>query len=272
MRRHPDGDDMVAWFGVGWHRGPARRLLPLVLAGREALGQRGARATRPGRFTFNMSLHKAIGLVFCVPLTIVAFTGIAFAFPNMKAGTRTSRPPQRDFALWSHPSGQHSEKPAGREPIGLDEFAEIIEREFPNRAWTTSASAARQGGVYAAWVTRGFDPWTREGGAGNTWVTSTSTRVRSLRRDPRGRQRLRPGVGRLELPVAHRRLRRAGHRLLWVLVGISPLVLGFTGITMYLIRRRKRAKRGPPTPPAGPEREERTDDEEEVADAPVAVG
>ena len=34
---------------------------------------------------------------------------------------------------------------------------------------TPIAPPADETGTYTLWVTRGFDPWTREGGAGNTW-------------------------------------------------------------------------------------------------------
>ena len=40
------------------------------------------------------------------------------------------------------------------------------------RRWATASIAPpyEATGTWSAWVTRGFDPWTGEGGAGNTWV------------------------------------------------------------------------------------------------------
>ena len=55
--------------------------------------------------------------------------------------------------------------------------------------------------------------------------------------------------------------------MVWIVIGLSPIVLGITGITMYVIRRRKRARRGAPAvtepevEPSVPERE--------LHDAPV---
>ena len=56
-------------------------------------------------------------------------------------------------------------------------------------------------------------------------------------------------------------------RAVWVVIGLSPIALGITGITMYVIRRRKRARRGAPVeteadaePPVS---------ERELHDAPV---
>ena len=52
-----------------------RGLLPLVLAGRAAVGHCARRPPRARRFAFNLSLHKVVGLVVFVPLLVVAFTG-----------------------------------------------------------------------------------------------------------------------------------------------------------------------------------------------------
>jgi uncharacterized iron-regulated membrane protein len=267
----PTGDDMVAWFAVGWM---------VVLLGGFYLWywpgvKRWANAVRVqrgrGRFAFHMSLHKAIGLVFFVPLTVIAFTGIAFAFPNLKGWYENVTPAQRGFELWVPPDDQSvSEKPRGREPIGLDEFTAIVEREFPDRAvqWVEPPHDGDKRGVYAAWVTRGFDPWTREGGAGNVWVTVDQYTGEVLADEtPEAGNVFDQAWSDWSYPLHTGDFGGPVSRAIWVLVGLSPLVLGFTGIAMYLVRRSKHKQRAPTAAP-----DDAPTQAEEQADEPVAVG
>src|SRR4029079_11172734 len=79
----PDGQDMVPYLGLGWIvvllTGFYLWYWPAVRRWATALVIRRNR----GAFAFNMSVHKVVGLVVWLPLTVVAFTGAAFAFPNM---------------------------------------------------------------------------------------------------------------------------------------------------------------------------------------------
>jgi hypothetical protein len=164
---------------------------------------------RRGPFAFNLSVHKVVGFVVWVPLAVITFTGAAFAFPNMNKWFENATPGQRDFDLWVPGDDVVSADAGGRQPLGLDAAAQILTARYPDRAVNYLAPPYDETGHYMAWVTRGFDPWTREGGAGNTYVALDQyTGEDDLRRQARGRQRLRPGLGRLELPTPHRRLRR----------------------------------------------------------------
>ena len=171
----PDGDDMIAWLGVGLHRRAARRLLPLVLAGRAALGERGARATRAGTVRVQHVAAQVDRARRVRAAHVVAFTGIAFAFPNMKGwyAERHARAARRS-SLWSR---AETRPPSRRRRRGATRSVStssptILEREFPGRAVEyVCQPAGDKRGVYVAWMTRGFSPWTREGGAGNVWVT-----------------------------------------------------------------------------------------------------
>src|SRR5262245_20634945 len=99
----PNDMDVVAWFGVGW--------IVVLLTGFYLWYWPGVRrwatafVIRRGRgaFTFNMSLHKVVGFVVWIPLLVVSFTGIAFAFPNLNSWYENVTPSQRDFSLWSTP-------------------------------------------------------------------------------------------------------------------------------------------------------------------------
>ena len=88
-----------------------------------------------GAFTFNMSLHKVIGFVVWVPLLVVAFTGIAFAFPNLNSWYENATPAQRDFSLWTQPEDAVSEpRPTAVNRIDLDAALAAIEERYPDRA------------------------------------------------------------------------------------------------------------------------------------------
>jgi uncharacterized iron-regulated membrane protein len=244
----PDGEDMVAWFGVGW--------IVVLLVGFYLWYWPGVRRwanavrvqRRRGSFTFNMSLHKMIGLVVFVPLLMIAFTGIAFGFPNLKGWFENVTPAQRGTELWVAPdAAMASEKPAGRDPIGLDRFVEVLETRFPDRAIENVAPPADKKGVYSAWTTRGFSPWTREGGAGNVWVTVDQYTGKVLYDGN-------PEVGNVfdqlwsdwSFPLHTGDFGGTATRAVWVVIGLSPIALGITGVAMFVIRRRKRARRNAP--------------------------
>ena len=95
----------------------------------------------------------------------------AFSFPALEHWYDNVTPAQRGFYLWDPPEAKFtSEQAAGRDPITLDDFVDIVEDRFPERTIQDINPPTDETGVYSAWVTRGFDPWTREGGAGNTYV------------------------------------------------------------------------------------------------------
>ena len=166
----PDGMDMIGWFSLAfivvlltgfylWYWPGVRRWATALVV------KRGR-----GRFTFHLSLHRVVGLVFWVPLLIVAFTGAVFAFPNMNKWFENATPAQRDFELWV-PAEEPVGEADGREPIsarrGRGDRGGALPRAGRS---TTSASPSTRPACYQFWVTRGFDPWTREGGAGNVYV------------------------------------------------------------------------------------------------------
>ena len=250
----PDGMDLVGWLGVGfivilvsgfylWYWPGVKRWANAVRI------QRGR-----GRFTFNMSLHKAIGFIVWIPLTVITFTGIAFAFPNLEHWYDNVTPAQRDFYLWEPPESQAvSEKPAGREPITLDDYIDIVEARYPDRTIHDINPPVDKTGVYSAWVTRGFDPWTREGGAGNTYVfVDQYTGEIVYDGTPEDGNVFDQLWDDWSFPLHTGDFGGPISRGAWFVVGISPIVLGVTGVTMWVVRRNKRAKRAKrATSPAG---------------------
>ena len=188
----------------------------------------------------------------------------------MKGWFENVTPAQRGTELWVAPDAAlASEKAAGRDPIGLDGFVDVLETNFPDQKIESVAPPADKKGVYTAWTTRGFSPWTREGGAGNVWVTADQYTGKVLYEGT-------PEAGNVfdqlwsdwSFPLHTGDFGGTATRAVWVVIGVSPIALGITGITMYVIRRRKRAKRGADVP-TDAEAEVEPVSEPELHDAPV---
>jgi uncharacterized iron-regulated membrane protein len=101
-------------------------------------------------------------------------------------------------------------------------------------------------------MTRGFDPWTREGGAGNTLVILDQYSGATLYDGtPEDGNVFDQAWDDWSYPMHTGDFAGPVTRVLWVGLGLSPLVLGITGITMNLVRRSKRAKRVRVAAPTG---------------------
>lgn len=241
----PDGMDTVAWMGLGW--------IVVLLTGFYLWYWPGVRrwatafALRRGRgsFAFNLSVHKVVGLVVWVPLVVVAFTGAAFSFPNMKSWYENVTPAQRDFFLWTPPDeASASTEPEGRDPIGLDGARQVLLDAYPAREIASIAPPADETGTYTAWVSRGFDPWTREAGAGNTYVVLDQYSGAVLYDGS-------PEQGNVfdqawqdwSFPLHTGDFLGTPTRVLWSVLALTPLVLGGTGLVMNRVRQAKRARR-----------------------------
>ncbi len=241
----PTGEDMVAWFAVGW--------IVVLLTGFYLWYWPGVRRwataflVRRGRgaFTFNMSLHKVVGLLVWVPLTAIAFTGAAFAFPAMRDWFQDATPARDGFELWAAPEDAVSGPADGRTPLDLDQLVEIVEARYPGRTIEGITPPFDETATFSAWVTRGYSPWTREDSAGNVYMlfdqytgdtifdgTSEDGNVFEQAWDD------------WSFPIHTGDFGGTTTRVLWVFVGLSPLALGGTGLVMNRIRKRKRARAG----------------------------
>ena len=242
----PDGMDLVGWFGV--------LFIGILLTGFYLWYWPGVKrwanafVIRRGRgpFTFNLSLHKVIGFVIWVPLLVVTFTGIAFAFPNLGAWYDNATPAQRDFYLWTQPEDAVSGAADGRTPLTVEEAVDVIAERYPERTVQSLMPpfGDDETGTYSAWVTRGFDPWTRENGAGNVYVAIDQYTGEVVYDGT-------PEEGNVfdqlwddwSFPLHTGDFVDTPTRLLWTVLSLAPVALGVTGIIMYVIRLRKRARR-----------------------------
>lgn len=246
----PNGFDLVGWFGVGFifvlFTGIYVWYWPRVRRWATALSIRRGR----GPLAFNLSLHEDVGLVVLVPLTVVAFTGMAFAFPNMTGWFQNATPADRgeELELWSPPETAVSSEPgADQSPLDADEFMLVLAEQFPDRAVDSVTPPAPDdpAATWQAWTTRGFSPWTREAVAGNSLVVADQYTGEVLfdgtPEDVSASAQL---WSDWSYPLHTGDFGGTATRTVWSLVAWMPSVLGTTGLIMWFIRRRKRRARG----------------------------
>lgn len=235
---------VMGWMAVAW--------LVLLVAGFYAWYWPGVKRwaqvmrvrRQRGAFTFHLDLHKAVGIVAFVPLSLVVITGINFAFPNAVRGTwdaatlgqyeqsdvtvpLSHRSPGRQSitsqqaieavrAVDPSVSIQYVTGPGGS-PVGVFTIDAKVDATFLGAlgGQRTVEFAVDQytGGIVAiedpadkGVASRAYDDWAYEMHIGTFAGTTT--------------------------------------KWIWVLLGLSPLVLGVTGTRMWLIRRGKRNRRG----------------------------
>jgi uncharacterized iron-regulated membrane protein len=238
----PDGDDMVAWFAVGWIvvllTGFHLWYWPGVKRWANAFVIRRGR----GRFSTHMSLHKTVGLVVWVPLVAIAFTGAAFAFPNLQRWYDNITPAGRNDTMWTPPETAVSV--ATGPSLDFDQALAALRRAFPDRRVDSIAPAGDDTALITAWMTRGFSPWSREGGAGNTFVgLDRTTGAVVYDGTPEEVDVFKQAWQDWSFPIHTGDFGGPVTRVIWVVVSLSPLALGFTGVVMQLTRRSKRRRR-----------------------------
>lgn len=198
-----------------------------------------------GAYVRDLDLHRVIGIVAVPFLAIWGFTGAAFYFdwpaslysaalpgevaddpPPLTSGTGPllTLEQARDIALAHHP---------GAEVVGM-----------------AAMSPARPGGSYGFRLRQGFDPYRHWNWAGNTYVGIDSHGAGVQDYNPEGRK---PLAARLwddsVLNGVHfGSLVPSMPRLLWLALGLSPIPLAVTGLTIWLTksrsnRNRRRARR-----------------------------
>jgi uncharacterized iron-regulated membrane protein len=239
----PNGDDMVAWFAVGWIVVLGTGFYLWYWPGVRRWASAMVIKRRRGAFAFNMSVHKVVGLVVWAPLAVIAITGAAFAFPNMSHWFENVTPAQRGLELWAAPDVT-SEAANGRSKLSMDDIIEVIAARNPQRSVDSISPPSDETGTYTAWVTRGYTPWTREDSGGNVFMVFDQYSGETLYDGT-------PGDGNVfdqawddyNFPLHTGDFAGTPTRVLWVAVGLSPMVLGASGVAMHLIRRRKRARR-----------------------------
>jgi uncharacterized iron-regulated membrane protein len=239
----PNGDDMVAWFAVGWIIillvGFHLWFWPGVKRWSNALKLRRGR----GKFAFNMSLHKVIGLLVWLPLTVVAFTGAAFAFPNMAKWYQNVTPGDRGFDIYEEPDDLKSSDPNGAAAIGLDRVEALVKQRYPKRSIDSFEGAEGPEGAYGVWVTSGYSPWTREGGGGNVYLKIDQYTGDTLfEGKPPDGNTFEQAWSNWSFPLHTGDFGGTTTRVTWMFIALSPLALGATGTILNRVRATKRKR------------------------------
>jgi uncharacterized iron-regulated membrane protein len=212
---------------------------PGILRWKRALGV----SHRSNWKRFNWDLHSSVGFWSCAALLLVTFTGIYFAFPkavtmltvagtgsNMKQIQSAMKP---SVALQRHP---------GTPSLSLDAITAIAEKSFPEQKTVSYVllPATPQSVFTAVQYVAGAAPFSR---------------TITLDIDPSSGQILKQ-LDTAQLPFGMRVVQyyNALHfgqfggngafglvvKTLWVLLGLTPAVLGITGLLMYWNRSLKR--------------------------------
>ena len=247
----PDGGDIIGWVGIGW--------IALALSGFYLWYwpgvKRWARAVRVrrsrGAFTFNLDLHKALGVTVLLPALVIAWTGAQIGFPLMQNLFERFTPAHRhlETIVWSPPDEAWTSTAAdGDVPVGADQVVASLREAHP--AWTVESMAppGDETGVWMVWVNSGaYTPYQREVNKGDVMVLvdQYSAEVHYAG-SPSAGNVFDQAYGIWYWPLHTGEFLGIPTRLLWGVFGIVPVVLAVTGLVMNRIRAKKTAANGNP--------------------------
>jgi len=197
-----------------------------------------------GRFTFHLDLHKAVGIVTLIPLTLVVITGINFAFPKQTAAvwnvvTFGTYNDNESVAI------ETSTPIAGVTPISATDAAAIVEEIDPSlRVTLVETPGGSPVGVWEVSATADHAFLNMVGGARDVEfaVDQYTGQVLSIN-DPRDKGFSDSAYDDWSYEVHFGTFAGTTSKILWVGLGLAPVVLGVTGTTMWFVRRNKRKKR-----------------------------
>lgn len=197
-----------------------------------------------GRFTFHLDLHKALGLVTVLPLTLVVITGINFAFPAQVADVWNVV----TFGTYDRDGGAEvttSTPIPGATPITADEAVEIVRAVDP--ALQIEGVSTPGGSPVGVWEVSALadDAFLGTlGGSRNVQfaVDQYSGQVRSIE-DPRDSGFATTAYEDWSYQVHFGTFGGTTTKVLWVGLGLAPVALGATGTVMWFTRRAKRRRR-----------------------------
>ena len=203
--------------------------------------------TRQGFFLFNLDLHRTLGLLVLVPLTVISFTGATFSFPDMKLLWERLTPAKLDYT-----QNEPLEPPESQEPDEGKDFTvlttdgawQLIKERYPNHRLNSLEPPVDSGDVWGAWLSRGYNPRQRDNDSGNMYVAIDRFRHEVLYEGT-------PEQGNVwdqvwedwGYPLHSGDFLGNTSRWAWVFVGVSPVVLSGTGVVVWWKRRKRRQSR-----------------------------
>jgi uncharacterized iron-regulated membrane protein len=239
---------IVGWLAVGWLliliSGFWVWYWPRIKRWARALRVRGGR----GRLIFNVDLHNAIGIATILPLTLIVLTGINFMFPNQVRDTYEVL----TFGLYDDRDTTAAlSEPTGGESITTGEAEEIVSDLDPaidvQYVETPSGSPV---GEYSVWAHVDDSFIELVGGQRDVEFEVDQYTGRIIKiRDPLDDNGVTQAYADWSYPLHVGTFGGAVTRWLWLVIGLIPVALAWTGVVIWLTRRRKRTKAGDDPPP-----------------------
>jgi uncharacterized iron-regulated membrane protein len=203
--------------------------------------------SRRGFFIFNLDLHRTLGLVVLVPLTVISFTGAAFSFPDMKIAWERLTPAKHDFIQHEPEEAPLSEEPGEDEEyenVSTDEAWQLVKEKYPNYRLNSFEPPIESDDVWGAYLDRGYSPRQRDNTSGNMYVAIDRFSGEVIYEGT-------PEEGNVwdqawedwSLPLHGGDFLGNASRSVWLFVGLSPVVLSGTGVVVWWKRRQRRNAR-----------------------------
>ena len=203
---------------------------------------RGLRVRRrQGTYAFNYDLHNVVGLAAIPFLVMWGFTGAHFELKQLSELWYAVLPGQgaEERTVESKP------QPGGK-AITMDEAAAIARRTVPDgRLVSVTVPDDEPKSTYFAYLAEGFDPWGHGVYPGNVGVTidrysGKATITYPTQADPPLSAQI---VDDWFYPLHAGTFVNGWWRVVWLVFGVTPVVLAITGIITWLIRRGKRRRK-----------------------------
>lgn len=179
----------------------------------------------------NFDLHKVAGIVTAVFLALTAFTGFCwnfsdFTYPAIYAATFTPQPPETT-----------STPVTGKSPLLLSDVLQKADAALPGAATTYISLPEKPDGVYS--IGKKFPQETEEYGNSRVYIDQYSGEVLHLQNG------LNLALGDRVLnsftPLHYGTFWGLPTRILYVFVGLAPLVLFITGFVMWRYRYQRKS-------------------------------
>jgi uncharacterized iron-regulated membrane protein len=210
---------------------------------------------RRGRFTFNLDLHNAVGMIVLIPMFLVVLTGVNFLFPNQVRDVWSTV----TFGAYQDPDARLATSASSSgTPITAGDAERVVTRLDPSiEPYYVATPSGSPVAVYTVYAN--VDPSFLGMLGGEHEVefsvdqySGNIVRVEDVLDDNAATQ----AYASWAFPVHAGTFGGDITRVLWVLLGLAPLVLGWTGYAMWLTRRRRRARATQPRTPQAPSERE----------------
>jgi uncharacterized iron-regulated membrane protein len=199
-----------------------------------------------GNYKLNYDLHKVVGFVALPFLAMWAITGINFELPKQTeaawfAVTPGDPQPESDFEFES--------KPATGPEVTMGEAIASATAAAPSGSTLEAVNNPNRGektSYYELWFSHGVDPWTYGFYPGNYGVFVDRYSGRAERYWPNPANDTVTSNFWQDWTTTLHMGNVVGWipRLGWLAFGLTPLLLAFTGIATWLLRRRLRRRKG----------------------------